>query len=233
MESNKKFRHWRHSLPATIYVLVYTIWTLANSFSLSLSIVRASYCVFYAMSLFYILKLFSLRSVCKFIRVLTLMYILVSLYGLALIAVGPIGMWKGTINAVAAYMLYVHSVIPVFVFYYFARKGMISFSWFQFITIFFIINACALYYSNRIAMLNTIVTGSDIDGFTNNSAYAIVSLIPLVVFFQKNSFIQFTLLIFISIFTIMCFKRGAILVLICAVAYFVLNMNDGGLFLAK
>ena len=209
-----------YALPATIYVLVYTIWTMAFSFHLNLNLIRASYAVFYAISIWYFFKSLKYWGSSAFLRSLTFMFSLVMVYCLFLILTGTSG-FKREVNPTGYALLYVASVLPIYSFYYFGRKRMLSFYWFMVMTILFCINAYALYYENQQRMLEMLVGESE--DFTNNSGYLIVSLLPLMAFFNKRSIIQYVGLFLIMAATILCFKRGAILVGFLAIAYFILK----------
>lgn len=209
---------WGYALPATIYVLVYTIWTVAFSFQLNLNLIRASYAVFYAISIWYLFKSLKYWSSSAFLRSLTFMFGLVMVYCLFLMLTGTSG-FKRDVNPTGYTLLYVASVLPIYSFYYFSRKGMLSSYWFMIMTILFCLNAYALYYENQQRMLEMLVGESE--DFTNNSGYIIVSLLPLMAFFNKRSIIQYVGLFFIMAATILCFKRGAILVGFLAIAYFI------------
>ena len=207
-----------YALPATIYVLVYTIWTVAFSFHLNLNLIRATYAVFYALSLWFFFKSLRYWSSSTFLRALTFMFGLVMVYCLFLMLTGTSG-FKFEVNPSDYLLNYVASVLPIYSFYYFSRKGRLSFYWFMVMTIFFCVNAYALYYENQQSMLEMLV--GDSEDFTNNSGYIIVSLLPLMAFFNKRSIIQYIGLFLIMAATILCFKRGAILVGLLAIAYFI------------
>lgn len=207
-----------YALPATIYVLVYTIWTVAFSFHLNLNLIRATYAVFYALSLWFFFKSLRYWSSSTFLRALTFMFGLVMVYCLFLMLTGTSG-FKFEVNPSDYLLNYVASVLPIYSFYYFSRKGRLSFYWFMVMTIFFCVNAYALYYENQHSMLEMLV--GDSEDFTNNSGYIIVSLLPLMAFFNKRSIIQYIGLFLIMAATILCFKRGAILVGLLAIAYFI------------
>lgn len=208
------------SLPATIYVLVYTIWMMAFSFHLNLILIRVSYAIFYAISLWYFFKSLRYWSSSAFLRSLTFMFGLVMVYCLFLILTGTSG-FKREINPIGYTLLYVASVLPLYSFYYMGRKWMLSSYWFMVMTILFCLNAYALYYENQQRVLEMLVGESE--DFTNNSGYIIVSLLPLMAFFNKRSIIQYVGLFLIMAATILCFKRGAILVGFLAIAFFILK----------
>ena len=207
-----------YALPATIYVLVYTIWTVAFSFHLNLNLIRASYAIFYAISIWYFFKSLRYWSNSSFLRSLTFMFGLVMVYCLFLMLTGTSG-FRLEVNPTDYILNYTASVLPIYSFYFFGRKGMLSAYWFMVMTILFCLNAYALYYENQQRMLEMLVGESE--GFTNNSGYIIVSLLPLMAFFNKRSILQYVGLFLIMAATILTFKRGAILVGFVAIAYFI------------
>lgn len=205
------------SLPATIYVLLYTLYTITFSFKLNLYVIRSFYVVYYALTIWYLFKSFRYYSNSTFLKRLTLMFVVVVIYGLFLFQADTTG-WKGDVNPLGNLMLYVFSVLPIYPFYYFGRKGKISPYWFRIMFILFCINTYALYYENE-TRLQEMLTGSQ-EEFTNNSGYIIVSLLPLIAFFNKKNIVQYASLVIIIVATILCFKRGAIVVGFLAILYF-------------
>lgn len=111
------------------------------------------------------------------------------------------------------------SLLPIYVFYYFSRKGIITekylFWWF----FAFLIVALSDYYENKQRELEFLAQiGSSREEITNNAGYIILSLFPLLSLFQKKPVVQYSILGVCMWLILMGFKRGAIIAaIICAV----------------
>ena len=70
------------------------------------------------------------------------------------------------------------------------------------------------------AILSAAQLGIIRDGFTLNVGYTFLSLMPLLIFWDRMKFLQFMILIVILFFIVLCMKRGAILVGAVCFMYF-------------
>lgn len=154
----------------------------------------------------YVLSLRVKPIIVKSIFYLLLMY---CIYGLFFIISGvnlTYARGDSVINYV--YMQYaLNSLLPIFMFFNYSKKGLLNEKRIIVYTILFVIINIFLYYDYSYSLLEKI-EGEEI---TNNIAYNFVSIIPLVLFFHKKLFMQYTLLAVCGIFIIMGMKRGAIL----------------------
>ena len=100
------------------------------------------------------------------------------------------------------------SLLPIYPFYYFSRKGYINEDkmkiWFY---VFLISCTLTFFRSQRDAIL---VRG--VEEVTNNSGYLLLSLLPGLVLFQRKTIMQFVLMTFIMALIFIGMKRGAILI---------------------
>ena len=117
------------------------------------------------------------------------------------------------------------SLAPVFLTYYFTRKGALKKHdlYFLFLLFFLICTARFIGYERaRIFMSNY-----DTEGMTtNNIGYDFLALLPMVCVFRKKPIVQYILLLAVLFFTIYSVKRGAIIIaLICAALLIYHNMH--------
>lgn len=226
---NKKNNLLGETLPATLYILVYTVYTIVFSFQVNLLLIRISYVIFYAMSLWFTIRTFQNYSRSPFIRRLTMMLALILFYCVILQITGTAGFMR-SVSPTGVMFLYISSVLPMYPLYYFGRKGMLNPSWFKFAFFLFCVCAYGLYFHNQQQVIESLL--KDEGEFTNNSGYVIASLLPFIAFFNKRSTFQYVALVLITIATIFCFKRGAIVVVVISLAYFFLlktkNSNNIG-----
>lgn len=209
-----------NALPATIYVLVYSLWTISFAFHLNVNLIRISYVAYYGLTAWYIYSLTRSKGSSKFLKALTIMFVLTLIYGALLIITGTSG-WKRDASPSGFFLQHFASIIPIYVFYYFGKRGMLSTKWFQIMFVLFCVDAYALYYEKQQYMMDMMLVNEM--EFTNNIGYVIVSLLPLIAFFNNKRIIQYVALVLISISTVICFKRGAILVGLLAIFYFLFN----------
>lgn len=217
---NKKKILLGEALPATLYVLIYTLYTVVFSFQINLMLIRISYMVFYVITLWFTISTFQNYSSSPFIRRLTMMFGLILLYGAILHITGTAG-FKRSVSPFGVMFLYISSILPIYPFYYFERKGMINPSWFKYVFFLFCVCAYGLYFHTQQHVIESLLKNEG--EFTNNSGYVIVSLLPFIAFFEKRNIIQYVILVIIILATILCFKRGAIVVAVLSMVYFFLQ----------
>ncbi len=205
------------ALPASIYMLVYTAYTFAFANGMNVNLIRLLYAVYYAMTAWYMLKCFSMLKTSSFLKYLNILLVLFILYGVDLYLSGTAG-WKEQRENTSFLVDYIPSLLPVFVFYYFGRKGLINERWFRIFFVLFFFNILMLYLNEQRKLLETSLT--DERDFISNSGYFVASLIPLIAFYDKRKLVQYILGGLILGFTIFCFKRGAILCVGLSFAYF-------------
>lgn len=222
IEGSDNTSFWRsitgNALPVTVYLLIYTTYTFAYANSLSVSIIRLSYLLFYALTAWYFLKSFSFLKTSKFLKYLSLLLVIFVIYGVSLYLNGTSG-WKESREPDSFLYDYIPSLLPVFVFYYFGRRSVINERWFRVFFIIFLLNTIMLYLREQRTLLETSLTGDK--DFISNSGYLFASLLPLIAFFDKRRIIQYVLASIILVLTIICFKRGAVLCAGLSFAYFI------------
>lgn len=100
------------------------------------------------------------------------------------------------------------SLLPIYPFYYFSRKGYINERKLKMWFFVFVISCTLTFFrSQRDALLL-----GGLEQTTNNSGYLMLSLLPGLVLFQRKSIVQFVLLAYILAFIFIGMKRGAILI---------------------
>ena len=100
------------------------------------------------------------------------------------------------------------SVLPIFSFYYYARRGLLKVASLRPWGLVFILVAVSLFYKIQRETLEKTITG--FDDVTNNAGYVMTALIPCVFVFKKQ-WMQYVLLAFCIIFVMFSMKRGAII----------------------
>lgn len=100
------------------------------------------------------------------------------------------------------------SLLPIYSFYYYAQKGVLHLSSMRHWTLLFFIIAIIHFYHGSFDVRNLFSSNEA----TNNSGYAILALIPLVVFWKNKPLVQYMLLGLSMVLILISVKRGAILI---------------------
>lgn len=205
------------ALPATMYMLVYTAYTLAFTNDMNVNLIRLLYAIYYALTFFYAVKCFLLHGSSRFLKYYSLLSVLIILYGVVLLIIGTSG-WKRQIDPSSFLLYYLPSILPVFAFYYFGRRGIVTERWFKVFFALFFLNVVMSYFKEQRTLLMQSMTNQD--DFITNTGYMVASLLPLICFFDKRKIIQYVFAATIIVFSMMCYKRGAILCAGLSLAYF-------------
>lgn len=103
------------------------------------------------------------------------------------------------------------SIIPIFVFFYYTKKNVISTETLCILSYLFFIVIVITFYANETKLLRlAIERNSTVTEFTNNVSYSFIFLIPYLYLFKKKAR-ALILLLGISVFLLMSMKRGAII----------------------
>ena len=181
--------------------------------------------IFLAISAYYFLKVHTQFDAPAFLRATDILLFVSTIYGIIMMMDGQ----QYFIEESHEYYpkleflknIY-YSILPIYAFYYFAQNAMITSKGIRIWTIVFVSLATVIFWVDYQADLNeALAMGWDKEEFTNNNGYLFLSIIPLLFFFEKHKIIQYSLLIYCMVFVLMSMKRGAILIGIIAVIWFV------------
>ena len=167
--------------------------------------------VYLLILLYYLIKVNSyegLRS--SYVKVLNFLVLLLSVYGLFSIVMG-----RGSEGLKAIYL----SLLPTYSFYYIIHEKQLSETWYRWV-LFYCALIVGIQYMSYVNMMQDMLI-DDEEGFTINVAYQIVALLPLLWFWRKKPLVQygFLVLVFLAVFSTA--KRGAILISVLCMMYFV------------
>ena len=207
----------------TIYVLVYTFYIVAFSLRMNVNLIRLGYIAYYAMSIWFFFKIVLKKKQSPFMKSLIFMFVLVIIYATILLITGTSG-WRRQMETNTFLMVHLESMVPLFVFYYFGQSGKINSEWFSYISVFFVIDAYMLYYSNTTIQMESLLNADE--GFINNTGYAWAALLPLIAFLNKRKTIQYLFIGLVVFFVLMCVKRGAIIITIIGTLYFLFKSME-------
>ena len=113
------------------------------------------------------------------------------------------------------------SIPNIYTFYYFSRKEFLTEKAIRKWVIVFFGIAIFRYFDYQIsAMQLLLLSGNDTEDVTNNIGYVFVALIPLIAVYKDKVRFQYSLLVICMIFIMIGMKRGAIIVGIVSVIYY-------------
>lgn len=117
------------------------------------------------------------------------------------------------------------SIPNIYTFYYFSRKGYLTEQALKKWVVVYMMAAVFIFIDNKLTTIHVLLLeGTDVEEVTNNMSYLFVALIPAVAVFKNNNILQYGLLSFCMIFVVLGMKRGAVLVGVLSILYF-LNLN--------
>lgn len=135
--------------------------------------------------------------------------IMYCLYGGWIILFGSNALtFKG--NSIADYLYLqnsLNSLLPIFLFYYYTKKGYLNSERIVPYTIIIMITSILSYYKYE----NIAIIKHESDEIVNNMSYLFISIIPFLYFFNKKTLLQYILLCIIVFYMLMGMKRGAII----------------------
>lgn len=116
------------------------------------------------------------------------------------------------------------SLLPIYPFYYFSKKGYLTQSSLQHWGMVFLISVTLLYFKTQQEALQALMEkGSKSEEITNNAGYLFLSCIPLLILYRRKPLLQFLGLGYIMMFIVLGMKRGAIGIGCIISIYFILQ----------
>lgn len=143
-----------------------------------------------------------------FIKSINWLVMMFAIYGILRVVWGDDGSWAYQNDPTTYLKDYLISILPIYAFYYFARKGEINEDWFFYMAFVFLLVAVMQFYREQTVRLATAWRKE----VTNNTGYVFLGLIPCVIFIKKKPIYQFAFLSIVLVFILQSMKRGAILV---------------------
>lgn len=162
-----------------------------------------------------------------FMKGLTLSFSMLSLYGIYHLFFGPTRhistlFGQGFTIPTFFYLKYIYCSIPaVYVYYYYAKRGVFSYKSLTKYTLFFVITTIPAFFNYYSVTAGS--NGAYVDGLTNNVGYKFVPIMALAFIISKwRNIIEIVSYIFI----VLSLKRGAILIgTISFLAYLYTNIK--------
>ena len=162
------------------------------------------------------------------IKALAAFYILLAVYGLVVVAQGKtfvVGMRDVRTVVNLSYIVKVSwSLLPIFVFYQYSKKGLLTDLYMQkWIFVFVVVATISYFLVLEVAQMRH----DEGDEATNNGGYEVLSLIPMLLFLKTRSIKQYLMFGYCLLLVFYSMKRGAILIGgITAMVYFVFLLRN-------
>lgn len=123
------------------------------------------------------------------------------------------------------YLLIIYlSLLPIYAFFFFTRKGLLNLSLLQFWGIILLVTFAARFFSYYVVK----TSDTEVDGITNNYGYLFVGILPLLVYYSNKTLLQYILLALCTLFVVFSMKRGAILVFFLCLIPFTFHILKQG-----
>ena len=170
-----------------------------------------------SVSLYYAVYTVINRNLNPYIKALTALLLMFTIYGLIFILSGKsIYIHSNRINNYSYLQNIYISLLPVYPFYVFTRMGLFDRVKVKKWTVFFIVVATIQFFQGRLRAQMTFGT----DEVTNNMGYLVLSLIPLLAFYSQKRTLQYIGIAYIMLLIFLSMKRGAILIGAVSIALF-------------
>lgn len=205
---NKSFAFFNN--PCNRYIALWCIYLLQGTLYAEGSLIsRSILLLLILVSLYHVIIILQDKKAPQIFKFLFALIVLYTIHGTFSFLEGGVtaGMSNQSIAVDFLQSFYI-SVLPIFSFYYYAKRGLLSVNSLRSWTIVFVLVAISLFYKIQKDALEKTITG--FDDVTNNAGYVITALIPCVFVFKKQ-WMQYVLLAFCIIFAMYSMKRGAII----------------------
>ena len=152
------------------------------------------------------------------VKALTVFYLSLAIYGIIVLVEGKNFHTPMTPIVPVNYLYKTSwSLLPIFAFYNFAKKGLLTKQFMLKWIYACVVVATISYY---FGMLHALARHEEEEEATNNGGYIIISLLPMFIFLKDRSKQQYLLLAGALLLAFLSMKRGAILVGLVAVAVY-------------
>lgn len=211
----------------TFYTFLWCLYSLQGTLYASGGIISKSLLLLILiMSLYYTIRVVSKYRLPAFPKALIAFIGLYVLYfALSFLSPTPIyysGVMDNSVSAFDSLKLFLMSLLPIFAYYDFGRRKLITDDNIKYyFLLFLIITTVSFIRAQNDMLLQASMERSRMEEFTNNVAYDFVHIIPLVLCMNKRILLQYASLVYIIIFLLLGMKRGAIIVGAMCVLYFV------------
>lgn len=214
--------------PCNFYILLLAFYSMQGTIIPTGGSVLSQIIAFITMSmgLYYTVKTMQMNDKPFYFKGLNLLFFILVVYGVILLFSDHQYLVKAKLfdNEVSksSYLKSLFFSFPnIYTFYYFSKKKFLTESLLRKWMIAFVGIAIFRFFDYKLTSLQTmLLNGDDTEEITNNMSYIFVALIPGIVLFKDNIRIQYSLLVICMAFVMIGMKRGAIIVGVVCLIYF-------------
>lgn len=179
-------------------------------------------------SMFYVFYANNRYNLPSYFKALNVLLVMFTIYGIIMMMMGERSYIMGDAISNTNYLKGVYlSLLPIYAFYVFAKKGYLKEStmktWFF---VFFVLALRAFFRAQGSSGLFGSDAGLYEAEFTNNVGYTFVALLPALILFHKKPVIEYLGMIVCGLFILLSLKRGAIVCgSVCILWYLFINLK--------
>ena len=157
----------------------------------------------------------------RYFQALNILIIVFTIYGFVYLFLGPTyDIGDGPVNKRTFLINIYKSLLPIYPFYYYSRKGLITEkSLKKWVLIFIVICILTFFKRAEETLMELRDHGSQREGYTNNSGYLMLYLLPCLAVYNSKKILQLILLVLIMVFVLVAMKRGAIIIAIPCILF--------------
>lgn len=201
----------------TLYILLWLFSDVQDLLFNSSLIAMLFYIPYLGMTLYFVVKAFSSYRFRGVMSALSVFFIILLLYGVVAVLLD-----NTKVDKKSFLMMVINNLGPVFSFYYFSRKEMLTEKRMLFWFFVFLVVATLNYFVAQQRALAALAQDLyKYDEITNSAAYYILGLLPLVFLLKNKSLWQYAIVVYVMYFVISGLKRGAILVSLFMIVWFI------------
>lgn len=215
--------------PCNIYISLLTFYSMQGTMiptggsALSQMIVLVTM----LMGLYYTVKVMAMKGKPVYFKGLNLLFFIFVVYGLVLLfsdhhyVIKAKRFGDGTVSNFSFLKNIFLSLPNIYTFYYFSTKKYLTEKLLKGWVFALFGVAVFRFFDNQMSAIQVqLLEGIDSDEVTNNMGYLFVALIPSVALFRNKSLLQYGMMIFCMAFIVLGMKRGAIIVGVLLMLYF-------------
>ena len=201
----------------TIYILLWLFGEVQGMLFNSSLIAMLFYIPYLGMTLYFVVKAFSSYRFRGVMSAFSVFFIVLLLYGVMAVLLDT-----AKVDKKSFLMMVINNLGPVFSFYYFSRKEMLTEKRMLFWFFVFLVVATLNYFVAQQKALDALAQDLyKYDEITNGAAYYLLGLLPFVFLLKNKSLWQYAIMVYVMYFVVSGLKRGAILVSLFMIVWFV------------
>lgn len=214
--------------PCNIYISLLTFYSMQGTMIPTGGTVLSQMIVLVTMlmGLYYTVKVMAMKGKPVYFKGLNLLFFIFVVYGLVLLFsdhhyVVKHRMYGGEVSN-SSFLKNIFLSLPnIYTFYYFSTKKYLTEELLKRWIFVFMGAAVFIFIDFQMTSIHEMfLEGTNVDEVTNNMGYLFVALIPSVALFRNKSLLQYGMMIFCMAFIVMSMKRGAIIVGVLLMLYF-------------